>query len=82
MQKTILLHVLTLLSLVVIALSGMEAAVQFTYSQEKFASPKGWVMMLVLGISVFLYIKLKRSRKREFHQQAGAPLPKKKANKK
>lgn len=82
MQKTILLHVLTLLSLVATALSGIEALVQFTATKEKLSNPKGWIMLLVMGISVYVYFRLRKSRKREFHQQAGAPLPKKKANKK
>lgn len=82
MQKTILLHVLTLLSLVATALSGIEALAQFTATKEKLSNPKGWIMLLVMGISVYVYFRLRKSRKQEFHQQAGAPLPKKKSNKK
>lgn len=73
MQKTILLHVLTLLSLVAAALSGIEALARFMVTPQKFANPLGWLMLGTMILSLYIFFRLRKQRKKEFERHTSSP---------
>lgn len=60
-------HILSLIALAVLALSGIEAAALFYETTLRgelwYGSGKGWLMVLVSALAVYLYFRARKLRK-------------------